>query len=48
MVVIVYGKQKRANITCAVATVDNETLTIAPTANVSHTLAGRLPGLVTK
>jgi|TARA_B110000091_G_scaffold125880_1_gene135223 TonB-linked SusC/RagA family outer membrane protein len=48
VVIIGYGKQKRASVTGAVASVSNKTLTIAPTANVSQSLAGRLPGLISK
>ena len=48
VVIIGYGKQKRASVTGSVASVSNETLTIAPTANVSQSLAGRLPGLISK
>lgn len=48
VVIVGYGKQKRASVTGAVASVSNETLTIAPVANVSQSLAGRLPGLISK
>lgn len=48
VVVVGYGKQKRASITGAVTSIDSEKLTIAPVANVSQSLAGRLPGLITK
>lgn len=48
VVVVGYGKQKRASVTGAVSSVSNEVLTIAPVANVSQSLAGRLPGLISK
>ena len=48
VVIVGYGKQKRASVTGAVASVSNETLTVAPVANVSQSLAGRLPGLISK
>ena len=48
VVIVGYGKQKRASVTGAVASVNNETLTIAPVSNVSQSLAGRLPGLISK
>ena len=48
VVVTGYGKQKRVNITGAVGSVSNETLTVAPVSNVSQSLAGRLPGLIYK
>ncbi|MEN7550162.1 SusC/RagA family TonB-linked outer membrane protein [Rapidithrix thailandica] len=46
VVVVGYGEQKRANVTGAVATIDNKTLKQSPTANLSNSLAGRLPGLI--
>ena len=48
VVAIGYGSQKRMSVTGAVATVQSEQLTVAPTASTSNTLAGRLPGLITK
>ena len=48
VVAIGYGSQKRASITGSVATVQSEQLTVAPTASTTNTLAGRLPGLITK
>jgi len=48
VVAIGYGSQKRASITGSVATVKSDVLTIAPMANVTNTLAGRLPGLIAK
>ncbi len=48
IVAVGYGSQKRASVTGAVATVDSKKLTVAPTASTTNTLAGRLPGLITK
>ena len=48
VVAIGYGSQKRASVTGAVATVQSEQLVVAPTASTTNTLAGRLPGLITK
>jgi len=48
VVVVGYGKQKRASVTGAVSTINSEIITVAPAANVTNTLAGRLPGLITK
>jgi TonB-linked SusC/RagA family outer membrane protein len=47
VVVIGYGTQKKTNITGAVASVSSEELTRTPTASLTNSLAGRLPGLVT-
>lgn len=46
LVVVGYGTQKRATITGAISSVQGKQLTVAPAANVTNTLAGRLPGLV--
>ena len=48
VVAVGYGSQKRASVTGAVATVQSDKLTVAPTASTTNTLAGRLPGLITK
>jgi TonB-linked SusC/RagA family outer membrane protein len=48
VVVVGYGTQKKVSITGSVATVRSEQLTVAPVANVTNTLAGRLTGLITK
>lgn len=48
VVVVGYGTQKRASVTGAVATVSSKDLTVAPVANTTNALAGRLPGLITK
>lgn len=46
VVVVGYGTQKRESITGAISSVKGKELTTAPSANVTNTLAGRLPGLV--
>ena len=48
VVVVGYGQQKKASVTGSVATVKGESLVTAPMSNISNTLAGRLPGLVSK
>lgn len=47
-VVVGYGTQQRENITGSVATVRSQELTIAPIPNITNTLAGRLPGLISQ
>ncbi len=47
-VVVGYGTQRVATITGSVSQVNSEKLTTAPVTNTSHTLAGQLPGLVSK
>jgi TonB-linked SusC/RagA family outer membrane protein len=48
VVVVGYGTQRKGNLTGAVATVKSERLTVAPVTNITTTLAGQLPGLVSK
>ena len=48
VVVVGYGTQKRANISGAVAAIPGGKLTATPAPDISLTLAGQLPGLVTK
>jgi len=48
VVVVGYGTQKRVNITGSVVSVKSGDITRAPVGNVTHTLAGRLPGLFVK
>lgn len=45
VVVVGYGTQKRVTVTGSVATVKGSELAKTPTANLSNTLAGRLPGI---
>jgi TonB-linked SusC/RagA family outer membrane protein len=46
VVVVGYGTQKRTTITGSVSNVKGESLAKAPAVNVTNTLVGRLPGLV--
>lgn len=46
LVVVGYGTQKRSTITGAISSIQGTELTAAPSANVTNTLAGRLPGLI--
>lgn len=46
VVVVGYTRQKRENITGAVATITTKDLVQSPTANINNALAGRLPGLI--
>ena len=45
VVVVGYGTQKKVNLTGAVASIESKALTVAPVANTTNALAGRLPGL---
>jgi TonB-dependent starch-binding outer membrane protein SusC len=47
VVVVGYGVQKRATVSGAVATVKGADLVKSPAVNLSNSLAGRLPGVVT-
>lgn len=47
VVVVAYGKQKKANVVGSVAQISGDELKKAPAMNVTNMLAGRLPGLVT-
>ena len=46
VVVIGYGKQKRANVIGSVATISGKEIAAAPVSGISNALAGRLPGAV--
>jgi TonB-linked SusC/RagA family outer membrane protein len=48
VVAVGYGTQKRGNLTGSVSSIKSEKLTIAPIANVTNSLAGQMPGLITK
>ncbi len=48
VVVVGYGTQRKGNLTGSVSSLKSEKLTIAPVSNITNSLAGRLPGLVTK
>ena len=45
VVVVAYGKQKKATITGAIASIKTREIKQSPAANLAVTLAGRLPGL---
>ncbi|MDR0395236.1 MAG: TonB-dependent receptor [Tannerella sp.] len=45
VVVVGYGTQKKVNLTGAVSSIGSRELTIAPVANTTNALAGKLPGL---
>ena len=47
-VVVGYGTKRVATITGSVAQVNSDKLNTAPVTNTTHTLAGQLPGLVSK
>ncbi|WP_240410102.1 SusC/RagA family TonB-linked outer membrane protein [Flavisolibacter nicotianae] len=47
VVVVGYGTQRKATLTGSVTAVKGSEITKSPTINVSNSLAGRLPGLVT-
>lgn len=47
VVVVGYGTQRKATLTGSVTAVKGSEITKSPTMNVSNSLAGRLPGLVT-
>lgn len=47
VVVVGYGTQRKATLTGSVTSVKGTDITKSPTMNVSNSLAGRLPGLVT-
>ena len=48
VVVVGYGNQKRATLTGAVSTVKGGELAAVPVGNVTNSLVGRLPGLISK
>ena len=48
VVVVGYGTQKKVNLTGAVSAVKSEELVVAPVANVTNTLAGRLSGVIAR
>ncbi len=47
-VVVGYGVQRVATVTGSVSQVTSEKLNVVPVGNTTHTLAGQLPGLVSK
>jgi len=48
VVVVAYGTQTKKDITGAISTVKSADITAAPVANLTNTLAGRLPGLISQ
>lgn len=48
VVVVGYGQQRVATVTGSVSQIKTEKITVAPQVNVTHTLAGQLPGLISK
>lgn len=46
VIVVGYGTQKRVNVIGSVTAIGSEDLAVAPVANVSTALAGRLPGAI--
>lgn len=48
VVVVAYGKQKRSDLTGAVASISGNELKRTPAINLSNSLTGLLPGVVTK
>lgn len=48
VVVVGYGQQRVATVTGSVSQIKSEKITVAPQANVTHMLAGQLPGLISK
>lgn len=48
VVVVGYGVQKKASVTGAISAVKSEKLTVAPVTNMTTTLGGQLPGLISK
>ena len=48
VVVVGYGVQKRTSLTSAVSSIKAEKLAAIPTANVSTSLGGRIPGLIVR
>lgn len=48
VVVVGYGTQRKGNLTGSVAAIKSKELVVAPVANITNSLGGRLPGLVAK
>ena len=48
VVVVAYGQQKKVSITGAISAVGSKELKQGPTASVTNSLTGRIPGLVTR
>jgi len=48
VVAVGYGTQRKGNLTGSVSSIKSDKLTIAPVSDVTNTLGGQLPGLVSK
>ena len=48
VVVVGYGTERKATLTGAVASIDNQKLVTVPVANSANLLAGRVPGVMTR
>lgn len=48
VVAVGYGTQSRSTLTGSVADVKSDQLTVTPMSNITNTLTGKLPGLITK
>jgi len=48
VVVVGYGKEKRANLTGSIASVSGKELSTAPTISLTNSFTGLLPGVITK
>lgn len=48
MLVVGYGKQRVETVTGSVSQIKTKAITVAPLTNITQTLAGQLPGLITK
>lgn len=48
IVVVGYGKQKKADLTGAVSTINGDKLTVSPLASTTNSLAGQIPGLTSR
>lgn len=46
VIVVAYGQQKKASVTAAISTINAKEIVQSPVANISNSLAGRLPGLI--
>lgn len=48
VVIVGYGKQKKATVTAAISSVDGDALVKAPVANISNSLGGRVSGIISR
>jgi len=47
VVVVGYGTQKKSTLTGSVANITSDKISVTPVGNITNTLAGKLPGLIT-